>query len=282
MKRVLFSLFLALWVFTVTATNKRDSLLVVKADWKVTTTTEGLIHKQAQIKGLFNSIQSINFIEVPRHSKLKIGIAGNEGMKRTSQQASEKGALAAINGTYYNMIVGNSVCFYKIGDEVIDTTTNGEFKSRVNGAIREVRGNIEIIEWSKPIEAAYKKNKGTVLASGPIMLDNGDISDWSACDKKFIETRHPRSAIFTKKDGTIVLLTVDGRSEGNAAGMSIPELAYLVKWLGGYDAINLDGGGSTTLWLKNAPENGVLNYPCDNKRFDHAGERSVSNIFYVK
>ena len=114
------------------------------------------------------------------------------------------------------------------------------------------------------------------------MLDNGDISDWSACDKKFIETRHPRSAIFTKKDGTIVLLTVDGRSEGNAAGMSIPELAYLVKWLGGYDAINLDGGGSTTLWLKNAPENGVLNYPCDNKRFDHAGERSVSNIFYVK
>ncbi len=282
MKRVLFSLFLALWVFSATATNKRDSLLVVKADWKVTTTTEGLIHKQAQIKGLFNSIQSINFIEVPRHSKLKIGIAGNEGMKRTSQQASEKGALAAINGTYYNMIVGNSVCFYKIGDEVIDTTTNGEFKSRVNGAIREVRGNIEIIEWSKPIEAAYKKNKGTVLASGPIMLDNGDISDWSACDKKFIETRHPRSAIFTKKDGTIVLLTVDGRSEGNAAGMSIPELAYLVKWLGGYDAINLDGGGSTTLWLKNAPENGVLNYPCDNKRFDHAGERSVSNIFYVK
>ena len=282
MKKVLLSFALILWALTTVGANKRDSLLIIKADWKVTTTPEGLTHKQAQIKGLFNSVQSINLIEIPRSAKMKVGIAGDEGMKRTSQQATEKGALAAINGTYYNMVTGNSVCFYKINDQVLDTTTNGEFKSRVNGAIREVKGNIEIIDWNKEIEANYKKNKGTVLASGPIMVDNGRISDWSKCDKKFIETRHPRSAIFTKKNGTIVFLTVDGRSEGNAAGMSIPELAYLAKILGAEDAINLDGGGSTTLWLKGAPENGVLNYPSDNKRFDHKGERSVSNIFYVK
>ncbi|MBP3602013.1 MAG: phosphodiester glycosidase family protein [Alistipes sp.] len=282
MKKVLLSFALILWALTAVGANKRDSLLIIKADWKVTTTPEGLTHKQAQIKGLFNSVQSINLIEIPRSAKMKVGIAGDEGMKRTSQQATEKGALAAINGTYYNMVTGNSVCFYKINDQVLDTTTNGEFKSRVNGAIREVKGNIEIIDWNKEIEANYKKNKGTVLASGPIMVDNGRISDWSKCDKKFIETRHPRSAIFTKKNGTIVFLTVDGRSEGNAAGMSIPELAYLAKILGAEDAINLDGGGSTTLWLKGAPENGVLNYPSDNKRFDHKGERSVSNIFYVK
>ena len=281
MKRLIFSLLLSLWVITASA-SELDSLLIVKADWKVTTTDDGLVHKQAQIKGLFNSVQSINLIEIPRASRRKIGIAGNEGMKRTSQQAAEKGAVAAINGTYYNMKEGNSVCFYKIGDTVIDTTTDGEFKSRVNGAIREKRGKIEIIEWSKPIEQSYKKSKGTVLASGPIMLENGKRSDWSACSKSFIETRHPRSAIYTKDDGTVVFITVDGRSAGNADGMSIPELAYLVKILGGDDAINLDGGGSTTLWLKGAPDNGVLNYPTDNKLFDHAGERSVSNIFYVK
>lgn len=282
MKKVLLSFALILWALTAVGADKRDSLLIIKADWKVTTTPEGLTHKQAQIKGLFNSVQSINLIEIPRSAKMKVGIAGDEGMKRTSQQATEKGALAAINGTYYNMVTGNSVCFYKINDQVLDTTTNGEFKSRVNGAIREVKGNIEIIGWNKEIEANYKKNKGTVLASGPIMVDNGRISDWSNCSKSFIETRHPRSAIFTKKNGTIVFLTVDGRSEGNAAGMSIPELAYLAKILGAEDAINLDGGGSTTLWLKGAPENGVLNYPSDNKLFDHKGERSVSNIFYVK
>ena len=114
------------------------------------------------------------------------------------------------------------------------------------------------------------------------MLEDGDFSDWSRCSESFIKTRYPRSAIYTKRDGTIVMLTVDGRSAGNADGMSIPELAYLIKVLGGEDALNLDGGGSTTLWLKGAPENGVLNYPCDNKTFDHAGERSVANIVYVK
>ena len=282
MKKIIFSLCLILCTTLAFADGKQDSILIVKADWATKTTAEGLTHKQAQIKGLFNSVQSINLIEIPRSAKRKIGIAGNEGMKKTSLQATEKEALAAINGTYYNMKVGNSTCFYKINREVIDTTLNGEFKNRVNGAVREVKGKIKIIDWNKEIETNYKRNKGTVLASGPIMLENGRISDWSACGKSFIDTRHPRSAIYTKKDGTIVFITVDGRSEGNAAGVSIPELAFLIRVLGGKEAINLDGGGSTTLWLKGAPDNGVLNYPTDNQIFDHTGERSVSNIFYVK
>ena len=144
------------------------------------------------------------------------------------------------------------------------------------------QGKLRLVQGDQPIEQAYKRKRGTVLASGPVMLDQGRLSDWSACSESFIETRHPRSAIYTKADGTVVLLTVDGRAEGNADGMSIPELAYLIKILGGHDALNLDGGGSTTLWLKGAPENGVLNYPTDNQTFDHTGERSVSNIFYVK
>ena len=282
MKKIIFSICLILCTTFAFADGKQDSLLIVKADWATKTTPEGLTHKQAQIKGLFNSVQSINLIEIPRSAKLKIGVAGNEGMKPTSQQASEKGALAAINGTYYNMKVGNSTCYYKIDRELIDNTLDSEFKLRVNGAVRERRGNIKIIKWTKDIEASYKGKRGTVLASGPIMLEDGCISDWSACGKSFIETRHPRSAIYTKKDGTIVFITVDGRSEGNAAGVSIPELAFLIKMLGGEEAINLDGGGSTTLWLKGAPDNGVLNYPTDNQKFDHTGERSVSNIFYVK
>jgi exopolysaccharide biosynthesis protein len=282
MKKIIFSLCLILCTTLAFADGKQDSILIIKADWATKTTAEGLTHKQAQIKGLFNSVQSINLIEIPRSAKRKIGIAGNEGMKKTSLQATEKEALAAINGTYYNMKVGNSTCFYKINREVIDTTLNGEFKNRVNGAVREVKGKIKIIDWNKEIETNYKKNKGTILASGPIMLEDGRISDWSACGKSFIDTRHPRSAIYTKKDGTIVFITVDGRSEGNAAGVSIPELAFLIRILGGKEAINLDGGGSTTLWLKGAPDNGVLNYPTDNQIFDHTGERSVSNIFYVK
>ena len=282
MKRTLLTLLLTLLSGASLVYAQSDSLAIVNAAWQVTTSADGLVHKQAQIINLYGSVQSINLIEIAPEAKRKIGIASDRSMKRTSIQAAAHGAIAAVNGSFYDMKEGNSVCFYKIDREVIDSTLDSEFERRVTGAIREKNGRLEIIEWSKPIEQAYKGKRGTVLASGPMMLEDGKQSDWSMCNESFITTRHPRSAIYTKRDGTIVMLTVDGRSAGNADGMSIPELAYLIKVLGGEDALNLDGGGSTTLWLKGAPEDGVLNYPCDNKAFDHAGERSVANIVYVK
>ena len=95
-----------------------------------------------------------------------------------------------------------------------------------------------------------------MLASGPLLMDDGHTCSWEMCDSSFIATKHPRSAIFTTKDKKTILITVDGRSKGNAIGVSIPELAHLIRILGGVDALNLDGGGSTTLWMKNAPDNG--------------------------
>ncbi len=71
---------------------------------------------------------------------------------------------------------------------------------------------------------------------------------------------------------------IDGRFP-LGIGMSISELQVLCESLGLYEAINLDGGGSSTLWNK---ETGVVNHPYDNKQFDHAGERVVPNVIIVK
>lgn len=281
MKRSIFTLLLATFTLSL-AVAQNDSLRIVRADWRESATAVGITLKQAQIKELFGSTQSISLVEIAPSAKRRVGIAGNAGMIKTSEQATTHGAVTAINGSFYDMKKGNSVCFYKVDDQIIDSTTESEFKTRVTGAVREKRGKVELIAWSRDIEQGYTQRKGTVLASGPMLMEDGKQSDWSSCREDFITTRHPRSAIFTKTDGTVVLLTVDGRSEGNAAGMSIPELAYLVRVLGAEDALNLDGGGSTTLWIKGAADDGVVNYPCDNKLFDHKGERSVSNIIYVK
>jgi exopolysaccharide biosynthesis protein len=59
-------------------------------------------------------------------------------------------------------------------------------------------------------------------------------------------------------------------------------LSKVFKWLGAKNAMNLDGGGSSTLYIRNATDNGVVNYPSDNKKFDHEGQRSVANIIYLK
>ena len=151
----------------------------------------------------------------------------------------------------------------------------------INILVYEKKGKVKLIPWDRQIEKNYKKNKGSVLASGPLMLKDGEYYDWSQCNANFIETKHPRSAICLTEEGKILFVTVDGRSPENAVGINIPELAHLLHVLGGKDALNLDGGGSTALWLSGAPEEGIVNFPCDNRNYDHQGERKVANFLYV-
>lgn len=258
-----------------------DSLAVVSAQWKIESPRKGITHKYVSIPQSYQAPQSISLIEIDPGAGLKVGVTVSDKMRETSKMASEQGAIAAINGSYFDMKRGNSVCFLKVDRQVVDTTTLGEFARRVTGAVSIRKGKMKIISWNRQIEKQYKGKKGIVLASGPLMLKDGRYCDWSLCEKDFIRTKHPRSAVALTKDGKILFITVDGRFPKHAGGVSIPELAHLIRILGGKDAINLDGGGSTTLWLSGAPDNGIVNYPCDNKRFDHRGERTVPNILYI-
>lgn len=82
------------------------------------------------------------------------------------------------------------------------------------------------------------------------------------------EARHPRTAIGFSKDSTrVYMLTVDGRSE-NSGGATLIELAGLMKKLGAWQAMNFDGGGSTTMVVGGH----VVNMPSDS-----TGERAVGN-----
>ena len=258
-----------------------DSLAIVSAQWKIESPQKGIIHKYVSIPQLYQVPQSISLIEIDPGAGLKVGVTVSDKMRETSKMASEQGAIAAINGSYFDMKRGNSVCFLKVDRQVVDTTTLGEFARRVTGAVSIRKGKMKIISWNRQIEKQYKGKKGIVLASGPLMLKDGRYCDWSLCEKDFIRTKHPRSAVALTKDGKILFITVDGRFPKHAGGVSIPELAHLIRILGGKDAINLDGGGSTTLGVSGAPDNGIVNYPCDNKRFDHRGELTEPNILYI-
>lgn len=95
----------------------------------------------------------------------------------------------------------------------------------------------------------------TALGGGPTLVRQGKAMTWSGFPR-----RHPRSAIGWN-ERWIYLVEVDGRQGGLSVGMTFPELAdYLVR-LGCREAVNLDGGGSSTLWLMgrvmNSPSDGV-------------------------
>jgi exopolysaccharide biosynthesis protein len=84
--------------------------------------------------------------------------------------------------------------------------------------------------------------------------------------------RHPRTAAGLSADGkTLILLAVDGRSY-SSRGATMRELAELMKQLGAQDALNLDGGGSTTMVHREGGELKVLNTPSDGR------PRPVANV----
>jgi hypothetical protein len=86
------------------------------------------------------------------------------------------------------------------------------------------------------------------------------------------ETRHPRTGVgFSRDSATLFVLTVDGRSE-SSGGMTLLELADMMRRMGAWQAMNFDGGGSTTM---------VIDGVVTNKPSDPEGERAVGNALLV-
>jgi hypothetical protein len=119
-----------------------------------------------------------------------------------------------------------------------------------------------------------------VVSGGPRLLDRGRVAlrtraegfDRPGLYGRFVAARNPRTLAGVKSDGSLLLVTVDGRRPGYSAGMSLPEAARLMKSLGARDALNLDGGGSTTMVVQGR----VVNRPSD-----RAGERAVGDGVFV-
>ena len=106
-----------------------------------------------------------------------------------------------------------------------------------------------------------------LVRDGKIFVD-GDAERLSATD--FVNARHARSAIGVCTDGSLLLVAVDGR-KATSRGVTLPEMAAILKRLGAQQAINLDGGGSTTMVVAGS----VVNSPSDGK------ERPVANGLLV-
>lgn len=87
-----------------------------------------------------------------------------------------------------------------------------------------------------------------VVGGGPVLMKDGKIAvGEEGFDKKsFVDMTHPRSAVGRTADGDIWWVTIDGRQE-TGSGVSLADLAAQMRRLGCVDAMNLDGGGSTTL-----------------------------------
>lgn len=117
------------------------------------------------------------------------------------------------------------------------------------------KSKLAALQSGKKIKLTMKtlpewKDVKHIISGGPYLVKNGDVYvDVTAQKLHSITGKNPRSAIGYTADGRLILVAVDGR-EGASVGLTLTELANFMKSIGCTNAINLDGGGSTVMYVK--------------------------------
>ncbi len=149
----------------------------------------------------------------------------------------------------------------KYGKQI--TVSNGKLVASSYGSALIPKDGFVIVGPEKALDTIIKakrfklnikmnpdwKNVNHIISGGPYLIKNGDIYvDMTAQKLSAIGGRNPRTAIGYTRDNHLVMLTADGR-EGSSIGLTLMELASLMKEFGCVNAMNLDGGGSTVMYI---------------------------------
>lgn len=230
-------------------------LLLQAGDWRVEEVGEGVVWKSRPPLGVLEADPAT----------ARLAFAAAEGLQKTSVVAGRTKSVAAVNGGYFTK-EGRPLGILKIGGETVSTATGG-------------RGAVGITEkgeflWRRLEAGSDWPEAREAMGGVPLLVEDGKIPDMAQEKAAHLVARHPRTAIGITKEKKLLLVVVDGRSKG-APGMSCEELAKLMLSLGSEWALNLDGGGSSTLWVRGKPGEGVVNRPSD------GSERAVANAVVV-
>ncbi|MFV0435440.1 MAG: phosphodiester glycosidase family protein [Leucobacter sp.] len=195
---------------------------------------------------------------------------GENIVEKTSEIAADNGAVFAINGDYYGfrstgIVIRNGVVYR-------DEPAREGLAFYTDGSVRVYD------ETQTTADELVADGVWNTLSFGPALLENGEVIsgiDDIEVDTNFgnhsIQGEQPRTAVGVIDDNHLVFVVVDGRSEGYSRGVTMTELAEIMRDLGAETAYNLDGGGSSTMYFNGE----VLNQP------SNGGERGTSDILYV-
>lgn len=172
------------------------------------------------------------------------GKVSNMKNQITAAENAGKKVIAGVNADFFDMGGTNITRGLCIKDGVVMT----------GAADRPWLGITKDGEVVMGLSSEYEKYKGNLVhavGGSHIMLRSDNTSN-IAVGTEFADTRHPRTAVGTKPDGSVVIMVVDGRQSSISNGASLADLAEIFSSMGCDAAINLDGGGSSTFVLKNS------------------------------
>lgn len=195
---------------------------------------------------------------------------GTNVTAKTSVTAADNDAILAVNGDYYGAnssgyVIRNGVVYR---DTVRENSNNGDLAIYKDGSFK--------IIYEDQISADQLVKDGVVnlLAFGPALVENGEIAVGKNQEVGQAMTSNPRTAIGIIDENHYIIVVSDGRTS-ESEGLSLYQLAEVMKSYGAKTAYNLDGGGSSTLYFNGQ----VINKPTTGG--NKISERAVSDIVYI-
>ncbi len=195
---------------------------------------------------------------------------GTNVTAKTSETAKNNNAILAVNGDYYGAnstgyVIRNGVVYR---DTVREDSSNGDLAIYKDGSFK--------IIYEDQISADQLVKDGVVnlLAFGPALVENGEIAVGTNEEVGQAMASNPRTAIGIIDANHYIIVVSDGRTS-ESKGLSLYQMAEVMKSYGVKTAYNLDGGGSSTLYFNSQ----VINKPTTGG--NKISERAVSDIVYI-
>ncbi|MBQ7575983.1 MAG: phosphodiester glycosidase family protein [Bacteroidales bacterium] len=279
---ILAAALLLLMMMPIGASAQDDSTTFINGKWSELYVTSGVRLRQCHFteKSLFGANEFVSVLIVAPRKRIAVAESAPGTLEKTSEIAAKQKAVAAVNGSFFRMKAPYGPTTYVRIDgkfSGIDNEGSSRKRDQFESGCLAITGRKAVVakalskelDWEDGIEAE------DILSSGPLLISGGVPEVFK--DVKFNTNRHPRTAVGILPDGSKVFVVVDGRSS-KSQGVTIGEMQKIMMWLGCTDALNLDGGGSSTMVVRGK----IVNHPCDNKAFDSEGERSVANAIIIK
>lgn len=195
---------------------------------------------------------------------------GTNVTAKTSETAADNNAILAVNGDYYGAnstgyVIRNGVVYR---DTVREDSSNGDLAIYKDGSFK--------IIYEDQISADQLVKDGVVnlLAFGPALVENDEIAVGTNEEVGQAMASNPRTAIGIIDENHYIIVVSDGRTS-ESKGLSLYQMAEVMKSYGVKTAYNLDGGGSSTLYFNGQ----VINKPTTGG--NRISERAVSDIVYI-
>ena len=235
--------------------------LVVADDWQPV--APGIEYQRIDRDGVDAHVVRVNLTEP--HLRI-IATSEPERGLTVSEFSSRNGASVAINGDYFDLDL--QPIGLAMGDGRVWAEASESIRRQEVVGVGDRR--VQIFARAEPLRAPEPWMIGAV-SGWPMVVDDCEPVARLPGSDHFTRAPHPRSAVGLSADRKQLFLVVaDGRREG-VPGLTLPELANLLDALGACTALNLDGGGSSAMWVRDR----IVNQPSD------LVERPVANHLAV-